>query len=56
LGPATTIVPGSIVVVGNTAFLVEEHAACAMADLPNAGEDKRRFAEAGKLEKDEQAV
>jgi hypothetical protein len=50
---ATAIVSGSIVVIGNTVFWVEENAECAALDLGEPGEGKRRLAEAARRQEEE---
>ena len=50
---ATAIVSGSVVVIGNTVFWVEENAACAALDLREPGEGKRRLAEAARRHEEE---
>jgi hypothetical protein len=52
---AIAIVSGSIVVIGNTVFWVEESAECAAHDLRELGGGKRSLAEAA-LRQEEQAV
>jgi hypothetical protein len=50
---ATAIVSGSVVVIGNTVFWVEENAACAALDLREPDEGERRLAKVARRHEEE---